>query len=252
MSKALLGVVTAIFVTWLGAQVVEARAFPGRGGSSGGARPAAPAAAAALRNNADYGGYGDYGGDASFDFSPMQSQGPNVHASRQPWLEQSSIQNDMLAQARSENSAIAGGGRGNQNWWFQHEGSEVAQDHARGFNSSALAPRGLGIEAANPSPPVAMDIIQWPILLREPTFASRRALVEAPYRRSPPGLSVPTSEDYQAMVKTVTEMKAILEWLPAQGGVDTDEYNQAKRFLNELAQEARQRSEQGTTSKKKS
>jgi hypothetical protein len=44
------------------------------------------------------------------------------------------------------------------------------------------------------------------------------------------------------MVKTVDEMKAIVEWFTTKG-VDTHDYEEAKSFLNKLGVEARQRFE---------
>lgn len=89
---------------------------------------------------------------------------------------------------------------------------------------------------------VATDIIKWPKLLQEPAFASQRGQIETPYRRSPPNLNTPTASDYRSMVKTVEEMKAIVEWFPTKG-VDTHDYEQAKDFLNKLGLEARKRFE---------
>ena len=146
-------------------------------------------------------------------------------------------------------SAMPSQARSNQDWWFQYQEQQMAEQRAEGYDSSASAAAGLGIEAARSPPRVSMDIIKWPILLQRPTFASRRARIEAPYRRSPPGLSSPTAEDYRAMVKTAEEMKAMLEAM-LQNGLETDEYNQAKSFLNEIEQEARDRSERGGMSPK--
>lgn len=84
---------------------------------------------------------------------------------------------------------------------------------------------------------VATDLIKWPMLLQEPAFASRRAQIEAPFRRSPPHLSTPTASDYRKMVKTVEEMKAIVEWF-ASKSVDTHDYDRAGDFLNKLGTEA--------------
>jgi hypothetical protein len=85
-----------------------------------------------------------------------------------------------------------------------------------------------------------MDIIKWPALLQDPCFASERTQIEAPYRRTPPNLSVPTVADYQQMARTVEDMKAVLEWRLSDGA-DTNEYNTAKAFLDKLGQELAQR-----------
>lgn len=107
-----------------------------------------------------------------------------------------------------------------------------------------IAPRSScsSCSMGSEQPKASMDLIQWPTLLQEPAFAPERGHIEAPYRRVPPGLSTPTASDYREMVKTVEEMKAILEWR-TKTGVDTQNYQQAKDFLNKLALEARKRSE---------
>jgi hypothetical protein len=81
-----------------------------------------------------------------------------------------------------------------------------------------------------------MDIIKWPSLLQEQCFASERAQIEAPYRRTPPKLSLPTPADYRQMVGAVENMKAVLEWRLTQG-VPTADYNTAKAFLDQLGNE---------------
>ena len=62
------------------------------------------------------------------------------------------------------------------------------------------------------------------------------AKIEAPYRRTPPELSVPTAADYRQMAGTVEDMKAVLEWRLKEG-VETADYNAAAAFLNKLGQE---------------
>ena len=64
---------------------------------------------------------------------------------------------------------------------------------------------------------------------------------KAPYRRSPPGLSTPTPDDYRDMAKAVDDMQAVLEWRLGQDGLATQDYQQAKAFLNTLGQEVRGR-----------
>jgi hypothetical protein len=102
---------------------------------------------------------------------------------------------------------------------------------------------GLGSARSEPQrTEAATDIIKWPKLLQKPAFATERGVIEAPYRRSPPDLSTPTASDYRNMVKTVDEMKAIVEWFPTKG-VNTHDYEEAKAFLNKLGLEARERYE---------
>lgn len=118
-------------------------------------------------------------------------------------------------------------------------GGQAAHQHG----AAGVSPMCFGSACSEPQrPKVATDIIKWPKLLQEPTFASRREQIESPYRRSPPDLSAPTASDYRVMVKTVEEMKAIVEWFPTKG-VDTHDYEEAKGFLNKLGVEARKRFE---------
>jgi hypothetical protein len=210
------------------ANTVTARVFPGGGG--GAARAGSrPVVAAALRNN-DNGGYGDYGGGVTYNFSSgptgigMQPGPPPSTGPRQAPV--------------------------NPNWWYQNQSQPqpMAGQQAQSNLNSPYA--SFLFEAFHYQPKAAMDIIQWPILLQRPAFLSRRTQIEAPYRRSPPDLSVPTAEDYYAIAKTSQEMEDMLEGLLQEGPLDTDEYEQAKTFLNTIEQQARERSEPGGTSPK--
>jgi hypothetical protein len=224
------------------ADSVTARVFPG--GGSGARNPAAAAgvAAAISNNNRPYGSYGDYGG-VTFNFNSgpsgigMQS-GPSGSPSMRG-------ETDPGASSR----AIPNQAQANQNWWFQSQGQQMAGQRAQGYGTSASAGPSFGFEDFYPPPKANMDIIKWPLLLQEPAFASRRTQIEAPYRRSPPGLSAPTTADYRAMAKTAQEMKDMLEWM-LQSGLDTNEYNQAEDFLTKLAQEAQEHAQSGGTSAK--
>jgi hypothetical protein len=220
------------------AHPVEARVFPGGGGGGSGARSAVAnsgiAAAAANRiQNPKYGNYGDWGGGTVYHFNNgMVGSLPQRQESAQSLMMQSGIRNTLLTQGQSRTQAIADQRQSYRDWWFETQQQQ-----------SANQPRPVGFEwAANEPPKAAMDIIKWPPLLRDPAFASRRTLIEAPYRRTPPELSAPTSQDYAEMISTVQEMKDILEWL-TRDGVDTQEYEQAKAFLNKIQQEARQRAQ---------
>ena len=108
----------------------------------------------------------------------------------------------------------------------------------------------VGFAPAGGPPPVAMDIIKWPTVLQEACFASERAQIEAPYRRSPPKLSVPTPADYRKMAGTVEDMKAVLEWRLKEG-IETADYNAAKTFLSKLGQELADRIQAAGSSESK-
>jgi hypothetical protein len=211
-----------------------------------------------------YGGYGGYGDDAGV--MALQSSAINQASARnaaqsnrlmgqsaamqQSAMVQSGIRDTLGSQADARTQNILSQRQSNRDWWFQVQQQQTAARPAYRSSSSALASCGFGAEpaadgftVAGADSQVATDIIKWPTTLQEKEFASGRALIEAPYRRSPPALSTPTAEDYRDMVKTVDEMKAILEWrLTVKSGLETKNYEQAKAFLDKLGQEASERS----------
>lgn len=205
-----------------------------------------PAAAHVFPGNRGYGGgYYDPGGWGGYvapnpmpDIAAQERELGQRQAMQQNMVVQSGIRNSMMTQAQTQASNQWNQRQQNKDWWFQVQSQQMAEQRAR--PASAPTAVGCGFESA-PPPKAAMDIIKWPALLQDPAFASLRTQIEAPYRRSPPGLSVPTADDYRKMVKTAEEMKGVLEWMTQQG-VDTQEYKQANAFLDTLQREARQRS----------
>jgi hypothetical protein len=171
-----------------------------------------------------------------------------VAAMGQNLVVQSGIRNTLTSQAQDRTDAIMNQRQANQNWWSQVQTQQMEQRQARGYGSPAALAAGLGADPAaggfapaSPPPAAATDIIKWPSVLQGREFASYRAQIEAPYRRSPPGLSTPTPDDYRDMAKAVDDMKAVLEWRLGQDGLATQDYQQAKAFLNTLGQEVRGR-----------
>jgi hypothetical protein len=216
------------------------------------------------RGSRGYGGYGGYGDDAGVlalqSSAVSQANARNIAqsnrlmgqnaAAQQRAMIQSGIRNTLSTQANERTQYILGQQQSNRDWWFQTQQQQMAGRPASGGSVPAMVACGYDAEAgaaglavADAAPKAAMDIIKWPIVLQEKEFASRRAKIEAPYRRSPPASKVPTAEDYRAMVKDVDEMKAILEWrLTVMSGLDSKGYEQAKDFLNKLGAEASERS----------
>jgi hypothetical protein len=196
-------------------------------------------------------GYGDWGwggvngaaallGSDTRQATAMQLKAQSMQAGQQAAMQQnyvvqSGIRNTLSSQAQSQTNAILGQQQASQDWFFQQQSQELAQRRAREAATGA-PPVPVGFAPAGAPPAVAMDIIKWPTVLQEPCFASERTQIEAPYRRTPPKLSVPTTADYRKMAGTVEDMKAVLEWRLKEG-VDTTEYNAAKAFLNQLSQE---------------
>jgi hypothetical protein len=211
------------------------------------------------------GGYGGYGGYDDAGVMALQSSAMSqaslrsaVESSRlagqnaamqQRAMVQSGARNMLSTQADARTEAIHSQRQSNRDSWFQVQQQQMAGRQAYEHGSPALVSAGFGagpvtggFAVAGPLPEVAMDIIKWPSTLQEQMFASRRALIEAPYRRSPPALSAPTANDSREMVKTVDEMEAMLEWrLSVKSGLDANEYEQAKAFLEKLGQEAKAR-----------
>ena len=150
---------------------------------------------------------------------------------------QSGIRSTLSNQAQSRNEAILAQQQSSQDWWFQHQSQQMARRQSAEYamaGEPAFRPTSLGPSGS--PPPAATDIIKWPAMLQEQCFASDRAKIEAPYRRTPPKLSTPTAADYRQMVGTVEDMKAVLQWRLSEG-VDTGPYNTAKTFLNQLGDE---------------
>ena len=202
-----------------------------------------------------YGGWGGYDGAAALlgsdqrQVTAMQLKAQNMQAGQQAAMQQnyvvqSGIRNTLSNQAQSQTNAILSKQQANQDWWFQQQSQQMAQRRAAEYASGAPAVP-VGFAPSGGPPPASMDIIKWPTVLQESCFASERAKIEAPYRRTPPKLSAPTPADYTQMASTVEDMKAVLEWR-LKDGVNTADYNAAKVFLNQLGQEVTARAKRPT------
>ncbi|MGO9109577.1 MAG: hypothetical protein ACLP9L_10110 [Thermoguttaceae bacterium] len=198
-----------------------------------------------------YGGWGGAEGAAALQGSDqrqiaaMQLKAQSMQFGQQRTMEQnmvvqSGIRNTLSSQAQSQTNAILSQQQANQDWWFQQQSQQMAQRRSMERYGAAAIPSGLAPRGG--PPPAAMDIIQWPTVLQEQCFASERAKIEAPYRRSPPKLSVPTPADYRSMASTVEDMKAVLEWRLKEG-IATADYEAAKAFLNQLGEEVTARAQ---------
>ena len=199
-----------------------------------------------------YGGWGGTNGSAALlgaDYrqaTAMQLKAQSMQAGQQAamgqnYVVQSGIRNTLSSQAQSQTNAILSQGQANQDWWFQQQSQQMAQRRTMETQYGAPAvPVGFGPPGG--PPPAAMDIIQWPTVLQESCFASERTRIEAPYRRTPPKLSVPKPSDYGKMADTVEDMEAVLEWR-LKTGLATADYNAAKTFLTKLGQEVTARAQ---------
>jgi hypothetical protein len=140
------------------------------------------------------------------------------------------IRKTLSSEAQRRADTLLGQQQAAQDWLLQQQ----TQRKQRGTTAAENGTRG-NTPPSGP-PPAAMDIIKWPALLQERSFASERAKIEAPYRRSPSKLSAALAADYRQMASTVEDMKAMLEGR-LKKGVDTADYNAAKGFLGQLGQE---------------
>jgi hypothetical protein len=198
------------------------------------------------------GGWGGWNGSAALlgsDYKQAQAmqlkaesrQAGQEASMNQNYVVQSGIRNTLSSGAQSRSAAILSQQQATQDWWFQHQSQQMARQQSTDFTMAAMpVTTRSGFSPFGSPAPVATDIIPWPALLQEQCFASERTKIEAPYRRTPPKLSTPTEADYQQMVSTVEDMKAVLQWRLSEG-VDTNEYNAAKTFLNQLGSELGQR-----------
>jgi hypothetical protein len=194
-----------------------------------------------------YGGWGGYDGGAALlgsdyvDAQTMQLKAQSRQAAQQAaigqnYVVQSGIRNTLSSGAQSRDAAIINQQQATQDWWFQQQ-QQRAQRPSADYSMAAPAVGWSGMAPANRRRPAAMDIIKWPVLLQEPCFESERTKIEAPYRRKPP---TPSEEDYREMASTVEDMKASLQWRLGEG-VDTNDYNVAKAFLDQLGGEVAKR-----------
>jgi hypothetical protein len=162
---------------------------------------------------------------------------------------QSSIRGALAAQSQNQINASLAQQQADRDMWFQNPQQPMPQPCGRSMGipmtvggGMGPAPAAAGFSPIEPEPEAALDVIKWPPALQDRVFASRRAEIETPYRRSPPELSAPTTADYENMVKTIDAMRAILQWQLTQGsGLVTKDYEQAKAFLEQLRKEASQR-----------
>ena len=190
---------------------------------------AAPVVAAALRNNDNSGGYEDYGGGASYDLGSGKSE---------PSLDRRRPVSPPLDRSRTRIGGTKPSRRPSR--WQANRPRETL---------TPLAPASFSRNSIiSPKPPWTSSSGR--LCCRGRRFSRGGRKIEAPYRRSPPALSVPTAGDYYAMVKTMEEMEDMLEGLLQESPVETDEYDEAKAFLHTIEQQARERSESGGTSSK--
>ncbi len=154
---------------------------------------------------------------------------------------QSKIRNILSVQAQIRTDSIYNQREMEQDWCFRQQSQQLAQRRfmAQAYHIRAI-PRRPGQPGANHV--TGRNVIQWPPLLQESCFATERARIETPYRRTPSKLSTPTPVDYRNMVRAVDDIKAVLDWR-LRKGVNTADYQVAVAFLNELGAEAVARAE---------
>ncbi len=205
-----------------------------------------------------YGGWGGYNGAAALvgaDYqqaTAMQLKSQSRQAGQEASMNQnavvqSGIRNTLSSQATARSDAIAAQQQQTQDWWFQHQTRQAAQRQPAGNATAAgmtMTSAGDNFAPPGPPPPATTDIIPWPALLQERCFASEREKIESPYRRTPPKLSTPNAADYGQMAAAVEDMKAVLQWRASEG-VNPNDFNAAKDFLDRLGSELAARARAG-------
>jgi hypothetical protein len=191
----------------------------------------------------DYGGWGDGGaallGADYRQATAMQLKAQNRAAGTQAAqgqnaVVQSGIRNTLSSEAESRNAAILSKQQATQDWWFQQQQQQAARQPSVGYAMAATPATGWsGVGPSIKPPPASMDIFKWPTMLQEACFASARATIEAPYRRTPPTID---QAHYRDMASAVEDMKAILVWRQSEG-VNLNEFNAAKDYVTQLGGE---------------
>lgn len=198
-----------------------------------------------------YGGYDGYGYDfgVTYDLSTAgnaaryTAQADRLAGERAATQQQAAMQSrinaTMASNVASRQQAIYSQQQSARDWWFQAQQQQMSQQRAMSYGAGYAASTGIEAAASKQEAKATNDIIQWAPILYDPRFAEDRAKIEAPYRRAPKGLSVPTPDDYKTMIETVGHMKATLKTMT--GDLTAQEYLDADAFLDQLAGEAKER-----------
>jgi hypothetical protein len=195
-----------------------------------------------------WGGYGYNAGSSSYN-AAMAAASANQIANEQAAAQQRAamrnrINSTLAADAQQRAQAIQGRQQSSRDWWFQTEQQQLARQQADDarynalrWQSSGSPAAGMGFEASISSSAAAAanDVIQWPPILRNAQFSAERARVEAPYLRVPK--TIPTVDDYQAIIQASSQMKVILKNMAADISAKT--YLDAVDFLDLMAAQAR-------------
>ena len=203
-----------------------------------------------------YGSTGGYGAWGAYAAGREQAVTRNIHsqsqlagqraATQQSAAMQRGIRNTLSTQAQMRTQNIVGQQQSNRNMWFQVQQQQLAQRQSMsaggGSTGMAVAAARMALKEQKPTTAgAATDIIKWPPVLCEGRFAEQRALVEAPYRRDPKEKVIPTTADYENMIKAVKQMKILLDEMTS--AISAQEYLHAEKFLDQLAAESQQRIE---------
>jgi hypothetical protein len=151
-------------------------------------------------------------------------------AAQQMAAMQGGIRNSIELDAQRRAQYALDQQQADRDWWLQTQQQQVAQ-------RQALTAQLALMKASANADSAALDVIQWPSLLRDPQFADHRARIEAPYRRASKVLATPTANDYRQMIETAGQMKSALKGMAAN--VSAQDYLSAEAFLDRLAAEAR-------------
>jgi hypothetical protein len=180
-----------------------------------------------------YGGYGSWGAYNSSSILAQNAQlASSSRAQAQNSIVQSGIRSTLTQQAQSQSQNLANQRQDYKDWWYQtQQQQQLAASQARANSAGKTSASFVSYQS-----PSASNVIQWPLLLQDPIFTRLRASIEDPYLSNPTG---PTAQDFKDMVKTVAQMKDLVNQKMAfDAGIPEEQAQTADKFLDQLAKEA--------------
>jgi hypothetical protein len=148
-----------------------------------------------------------------------------------------SLNRSMRNEASSRPTTVPDSAQSARDWMFQNAAPSRSSRRPMTLPATDMA------RATSPrqtTQPVAQkDIMIWPTFLKEQRFDGERADVEAPFRRAYADGKPLTIEDYQGVIKSVTQMKTTVKSMESQL-LDT-EYASVDKYLDDLIADAEKR-----------
>ena len=153
---------------------------------------------------------------------------------------QSGIRNTLSNQAGNRTQAIVDRQQATKDWWFQQQQQQMAlrpppsADYATSCAGRRVERHGAQEQAAaRCHGRHSVACLASRTLFRLRAYEDRGPL--SPFTaRAGSKFSEPTVADFREMASAVEDMKAVLQWRLGEG-VDTNQYNQAKDFLDKMS-----------------